>query len=127
MSFGYILIGGFGSLAAVMIGLVLSGLGFGLNVPNCSAWLLSKVPTNARGKALGGLTSAIFLGHIAAPFVYDPLVHVLGSGNTFLSVAVVSMLIALIVKILSGQASLAEFAKHGDGIQPASRAPETRA
>jgi hypothetical protein len=37
------------------------------------------------------------------------------------------MLIALIVKILSGQASLAEFAEHGDRTQPASRTPETQA
>jgi hypothetical protein len=104
MSFGYFLIGGFRSLPAVMAGLVLSGLGFGLNAPNSPAWLLSRVPTGARGRALGGLTSAIFLGQIAAPFVYDPLVRVFGSGNTFLSVGVASLLIALSVKVLSGRA-----------------------
>jgi MFS family permease len=104
MSFGYFLIGGFRSLPAVMAGLVLSGFGFGLNAPNSPAWLLSRVPTGARGRALGGLTSAIFLGQIAAPFVYDPLVRVFGSGNTFLSVGVASLLIALSVKVLSGRA-----------------------
>jgi hypothetical protein len=68
------------------------------------AWLLGRVPTGARGRALGGLTSAIFLGQIVAPFVYDPLVRVFGSGDTFLSVGVASLLIVLSVRALSGRA-----------------------
>jgi len=55
MSFGYVLIGGFRNLPAVMAGLVLSDLGFGLNGTNSRAWLLSRMPTGARGRALGGL------------------------------------------------------------------------
>ena len=107
MSFGYILIGGFRSLPVVMAGLVLAGLGFGLNAPNSVAWLLSRVRADARASALGGLTSAIFLGQIAAPFVYDPLVRAFGSGNAFLSVGVASLLIALSVKMLSPRISAA--------------------
>jgi MFS family permease len=101
MSFGYLLIGGFPSLPVVIAGLVLAGIGFGLNAPNSIAWLLSRVRADARASALGGLTSAIFLGQIAAPFVYDPLVRAFGSGNAFLSVGVASLLIALSVKVMS--------------------------
>ena len=61
MSFGYFLIGGFRSLSAVVAGLVLSGLGFGLNAPNSPAWLLCRVPTGARGRALGGSRRQFFL------------------------------------------------------------------
>jgi hypothetical protein len=78
--------------------------GFANAVAPSPAWLLSRAPTGARGRALSGLTSAIFLGQIAAPFAYDPLVRVFGSGNTFLSVGVASLLIVLSVRALSGRA-----------------------
>jgi MFS family permease len=101
MSFGYLLIGSFPSLPVVIVGLVLAGFGFGLNAPNSIAWLLSRVRADARASALGGLTSAIFLGQIAAPFVYEPLVRAFGSGNAFLIVGVASLLVALSVKVMS--------------------------
>lgn len=103
MSSGYCLIGLATALPGIVVGLVLSGLGFGMNAPNCSAWLLSKVPASARGRALGALTTAIFLGQILSPFIYEPLVRLLGSAEAFLTVASISLLIALAISLWSGR------------------------
>lgn len=103
MSSGYCLIGLASALPVIVIGLVLSGLGFGMNAPNCSAWLLGKVQASARGGALGALTTAIFLGQIASPFVYEPLVRLLGSAETFLTTASISFSIAVAILLWSGR------------------------
>jgi MFS family permease len=94
MALGYGLIAISATGTAAFVGLVFAGLGFGLNTPNCSAWLLSKVAAGARGKALGGLTTAFFLGQFASPFVYEPMVRFAGSGGTFFLIAVASLVVA---------------------------------
>jgi MFS family permease len=107
MSLGYGLIGASTNLAVIAVGLVLAGLGFGMNTPNCSAWLLTEAPAGARGRALGGLTSAIFLGQIVSPFVYEPIVRHLGSAGAFLAVGIVSLLVAVVMQSLSGRMATA--------------------
>ena len=66
-----------------------------MNTPNCYAWLLDRVAANARGKALGGLTTAMFLGQLVSPFLYEPMVDNLGSAGTFLAMSVAATLTAL--------------------------------
>ena len=95
MAVGYGLMAVFTAPAGIVAGLAVAGLGFGMNTPNCSAWLLDKAPAGARGKALGGLTTAMFLGQLAAPFIYEPMVGSLGSSGTFLATSIVAMLAAL--------------------------------
>jgi len=94
MSVGYGLIAYATTPGVAFVGLVLAGLGFGLNTPNCPAWLLSKVAGGARAKALGGLTTAFFLGQLASPFVYEPIVSAVGSSGTFLLISIASILVA---------------------------------
>ena len=107
MSLGYGLIGASTSLAIIAVGLVLAGFGFGMNTPNCSAWLLKETPAGARGRALGGLTSAIFLGQIVSPFIYEPTVRYLGSAGAFLAVSIVSLLVAAVLQTLSARIATA--------------------
>jgi MFS family permease len=73
---------------------MVAGCGFGLNLPNCTAWLLSRVPESTRGRASGGLATSMFLGQLLSPFLYDPLVAYHGSRGAFLDVAVASILVA---------------------------------
>ena len=95
MGLGYAVISFTVSLPALGIGLLLAGFGFGFNQPNCVAWLLSRASPEARGRAAAGLTFAICLGQLVSPFLYDPLVSVLGSRATFGVVAGACMLVAL--------------------------------
>jgi MFS family permease len=93
MALGYLVISLAASVSALGIGLLLCGFGFGCNQTNCAAWLLSVAPPEARGRAAAGLTFAIFSGQLVSPFVYEPLVSLLGSAATFALAAGICLLI----------------------------------
>jgi MFS family permease len=59
---GYIIVALAQGYAAIITGLLISGLGLGLYIPNSNVWLVSVVPAALRGRAVGGLTTALFLG-----------------------------------------------------------------
>jgi MFS family permease len=69
MGIGYGVISIAANVPLIVLGLLLAGLGFGLNQPNCGAWLLSLVATEVRGRAAAGLTFAVCAGQLASPFV----------------------------------------------------------
>lgn len=71
----------------VMAALVLAGPSMGINMPNSSVWLLSRVPPALRGRAMGGLTTSLFLGQFLSPLASQPLVNGLGAGPAFAVVA----------------------------------------
>ena len=51
MGLAYGLISVAANMPLIFFGLLLAGVGFGLNQPNCSAWLLDVVPAEVRGRA----------------------------------------------------------------------------
>ncbi len=61
MGVGYLLIGLADGYLSVLAGLAVGGLGMGLMFPNLNVWLAAEVPAAVRGRAVGGLTTAIFL------------------------------------------------------------------
>ncbi len=61
MGLGYVIVGTAGSYAAVVGGLAVSGLGQGLLTPNMSNWAASLAPEAVRGRAMGLLTTSLFL------------------------------------------------------------------
>ncbi len=64
-------------------GLILSGLGFGLLIPNLNLWLLAVSPETVRGRLVGGLTTSIFLGQFFSWIVADPFIATRDIGETF--------------------------------------------
>ncbi|MEM7127686.1 MAG: MFS transporter [Chloroflexota bacterium] len=85
----------------VIVGLLISGLGIGLFPPTNSVWLASVTPPDLRGRAVGGMTSALFLGQFFSPVFTQPLIGRLGLAGTFGAVGAVSLLLALIYFIIS--------------------------
>jgi MFS family permease len=83
MGIGYLLIGQSSNWAQVLTGLAISGMGLGILMPNMSVWLSSAVPDAMRGRALGGLSTAMFLGQFLSPIVTQPLTKNLGLGGTY--------------------------------------------
>ncbi|MFA7429478.1 MAG: MFS transporter [Rhodospirillaceae bacterium] len=85
--------------AAAWAGLALSGIGLGWAMPTVSIWLLSIVPAERRGRAIGGLTAGVFIGQFIAPLASRPVVAVLGAPGAFgvaagvLGVAALGMMI----------------------------------
>lgn len=71
------------SYGQVMLGLAISGLGFGTLMPNLNVWLIQEVPSFLRGRALGGLTTALFLGQFLSPLATQPLSEQVGLGATY--------------------------------------------
>jgi MFS family permease len=62
----------------VVIGLVVGGLGLGLMPPNISMWVATVAPEHVRGRSIGGMAAALFLGQFASPLLAQPL---LSTGN----------------------------------------------
>lgn len=71
----------------VMLALALAGPSMGINMPNASVWLLARVPAALRGRALGALTTSLFLGQFLSPVASQPLVDALGGAGAFAVVA----------------------------------------
>ncbi|MEL7433990.1 MAG: MFS transporter [Chloroflexota bacterium] len=80
---GFVLITTATGWLTIAPGLVLSGFGLGLVIPNLNTWLANVVPVALRGRALGGLTTALFFGQFLSPFVVTPIRSVAGDGGVY--------------------------------------------
>ncbi len=96
MSLGYLVIGYAPSYAVVVVGIMIAGLGFGLIVPNQSAWIISVVSPARRGFGVGLVTTAMFLGQFAGPIIIQPFVD---PGNPFQVFRVGSATLAVLAVI----------------------------
>jgi MFS family permease len=56
------------------LGLTVAGAGLGLLLPNLTFWVTAVSSTSRRGRALGGLVTALFLGQVASPLLAQPLI-----------------------------------------------------
>jgi MFS family permease len=103
MGVGYLLIGQSSTWAQVLTGLAISGMGLGIIMPNMSVWLSSAVPDAVRGRALGGLSTAMFLGQFLSPIVTQPLTKTLSLGGVYALTGGVLVLIALGFAVFKSQ------------------------
>jgi MFS family permease len=103
MGIGYLLIGQSSNWAQVLTGIALCGMGVGLLMPNMSIWLMTTVPEAIRGRALGGLSTAMFLGQFLSPIVTQPFAKTLGLGKVYAIVGGILVVIALGAAIFKTQ------------------------
>jgi MFS family permease len=83
MAVGYIVISAALGYSMVLIGLAIAGMGLGLLMPNMNVCLTSSTPASLRGRVLGGLTTAFFLGQFLSPIFSQPLSNALGLDLTY--------------------------------------------
>ncbi len=81
----------------VVGGLAVGGFGAGLLLPNSNLWVISLAPTALRGRLVGGITTAIFLGQFFSPILIEPLRQATSLGVAF---AATSLLMALVGAVL---------------------------
>lgn len=93
---GYVIIAYADSRLALALGLVLSGFGFGLNIPNATNWLIETVDAGVRGRAFGWLTFAMYLGQLVSVPMHSSLVGAIGTRGAFLFVSGAAALIGVI-------------------------------
>lgn len=83
MALGYGVIAMASSYSLVLVGLVTAGSGLGLLIPNVNVWVNAIAPPTSRGRAIGGLTTCLFLGQFASPILSQPLIGPLGLAYTY--------------------------------------------
>jgi MFS family permease len=103
MGIGYLLIGQSSTWLQVLTGLGIAGMGLGLLMPNMSVWLSAAVPDVLRGRALGGLSTSMFLGQFLSPIVTQLLTKNLGLGGTYALVGSGLVLVALGFAVFKSQ------------------------
>ncbi|GAA4545477.1 MFS transporter [Amycolatopsis samaneae] len=80
---GWLLIGTAGSVAPIVVGLLVGGVGVGLAVPTLNLRLAGLAGPGRRGRVLSGLVTGIFLGQFLSPLAAQPLVRTAGIGGAF--------------------------------------------
>jgi MFS family permease len=103
MGIGYLLIGQSTNWAQALTGLAISGMGLGILMPNMTVWLSTAVPDAIRGRALGGLSTAMFLGQFLSPIVTQPFTKTLGLGGVYALIGGCLVIIALVFAIFKSQ------------------------
>lgn len=101
---GYLIIGNAVSYQIVLLGLIVTGLSFGLLMPNLNVWLSTSVHNSLRGRALGGLTSFFFLGQFLSPITSQPITNLVGLGYTYNLVGIVLSIVAIILFMVNKRA-----------------------
>jgi len=100
---GYLLISWAGGWAIIVLGLLLAGSGMGLLIPNVSVWLADQTPLPLRGRVLGGLMTALFLGQFLSPIVGQPVSAIVGLGGLYLSGGALLWVIAALLWVTRHQ------------------------
>lgn len=73
MGAGFIVIGLAHTLPALLFGLAITGTAFGVLMPSCASWLSEIADPAFRGRVMGGLGTAVFLGQFSSPLLTGPL------------------------------------------------------
>lgn len=83
MAIGYLVLSISPTYIMVLVGLAIAGGGLGLLMPNMNVCLTSVTPGSLRGRVLGGLTTAFFLGQSVSPVLSQPLSSAVGLDITY--------------------------------------------
>ena len=106
MGAGFAIISQSGALPPVMLGILVTGAGLGLIIPNQTVWLMAHVPEGARGRASGMMTTVLFAGQFVSPIVSGALLAWMDLHAVFLAFAIAIGAAALALWI-GGQAERA--------------------
>ncbi len=101
MAVGYFIVSAASSAPMVGLGVMVTGIGLGAIIPNQTVWLMAHVPDNARGQASGLMTTFLFGGQFASPFVSAALLQVTDLHGLFLWFAVGAVFVAVLLMPLA--------------------------
>lgn len=89
---GYVIISRSTTYWEMVAGILVSGLGFGMQMANLNLWLVSLAPPPMRGRLVGYLNAAIFLGMFLSPVLLQPLVRLSNLHTSFFLTALILLL-----------------------------------
>ena len=85
----------------VLIGMLIGGIGLGVIPPNLNTWVTSVAPPALRGRAIGIMTTFLFLGQFGAPIFSQPIVTAAGFSTTFVIFGIVALVLTLAFFIMA--------------------------
>ncbi len=85
LGIGYVGMGLATSYVVLLVGLTVAGAGLGILIPNLNIWLVGRTPADMRGRLLGGVSMAVFLGQFLSPFISTPLQDGMGIASGFVA------------------------------------------
>lgn len=86
-----------GSPIAILLGMAISGAGFGMVVPTVVNWLTIIVTSNNSGKVMGGYSACLNLGSFSSSLIIAPVLIVVASySNMFLVIGIAALCICLV-------------------------------
>ncbi|ASC71395.1 Bacillibactin exporter [Halomicronema hongdechloris C2206] len=103
MGLGYIGLGLVSNYWLVLLILVPAGMGLGLMMPNLNVWVSNEVSDTMRGRALGGLTTFMFLGQFLSPIASQPFRQNLGMTTTYGLTGVLLLTLGILIGIFRKQ------------------------
>ncbi len=84
-------------------GLIAAGVGIGIAFPNLYVWLANSAPLAVRGRALGGMNTALFLGQFISPIISQPVVASFDLERLFMVAAIVILALVPIIFVSRGR------------------------
>ncbi len=114
LAIGLLIIGTVHAYPLAVVGALLTGTVAGIVLPTTSLWIMATTPLAARGRALGGLTSALFLGQFLSSFVSQPLSQQVGLATAFVSAGAIALVLALLFLLLRWQTTQAKESSRRD-------------
>lgn len=96
LGLGYLILAIATNYYHVIIGLLVSGVGMGFFYPNIILWLVSLVQQEVRGRAVGGLTTALFLGAFFSPIMTKPIIQQIELSGSYALVGGVILIISIV-------------------------------
>ncbi|MGV9292696.1 MFS transporter [Amycolatopsis sp. NPDC003676] len=100
---GLVVLGTAGALWTAALGMVVVGLGIGLQNPTVNGWLVSTAAPGVRTRSLGLLTSALFLGQFSSPLIAQPVIDAVGMGTTFVLSGALAAVVGVVVAAIHGR------------------------
>ncbi|MEM7342614.1 MAG: MFS transporter [Chloroflexota bacterium] len=109
-SINHVMVSLTGNYTIIIVAMLIGGLGIGVFPPNNSVFLSVVTPPALRGRAVGGMTSAIFLGQFFSPIFTQPIIQQVGIAGTFAVAGGASLLLAALFAGIAMKSSSAELA-----------------
>ncbi|MCG6189518.1 MFS transporter [Maribellus maritimus] len=100
MAIGFLVIGLSQTYLQTIAGVLISGLGVGILIPNGNLWMINLVPFQVRGKYVGFLTTATFLGMFFSPIIIQPIQNMVGISASFIVLAVALAILSIVYFII---------------------------
>ena len=96
MGAGYMILLFSSTYTHVIAAMLVHGAGMGLAMPNINAWLLETAPDALRGRIVGGMSTAMYLGMFCSPILTQPLIRYTGLAGAY-GIAGLLLLLMMIV------------------------------